>query len=200
MQSSRALIEQGAGTEYVGEFEAVELEEEPCQEPEKPSDAGAISAVLLALFSLLRALDLAWQYGFKLRFASGSRVLDLRWPVAAYCLIALALLACAGRFTRWFAPPGRWRIPRLALASLGIMIALYSLVPLTMRFEGFAPTGQLGNPLTPMMESGQASFFPMLIGFLLVLAACLPAIVASLPSLVKRAPELWEELNRPRGR
>lgn len=185
-------LDPGDPDALVGEFES-EQEQDAERPQEPPSEAGMIAAIVLALVSLLRALDLAWQYGFHLHFTGGSHPLDLRWPIAAYCLLAFLLLLGSRRVGKLFEPLGAGRMLRLALASGGLLVALYSVVPLAMLAEGFQPSGRLGNPLSAVLDNVlAAAWMPLVLGGVLMLIGIAPWIRRSMPDIV-------EELHKPRG-
>ncbi len=137
---------------------------------EPPSQAGAAVAVVLAMFYLLRAFEFAAIYGYTLHFASQpGRVLDLRWVVAAYCVLATGLLLIAPRFTAWFAPGNGWRVGRLALVSLGFYLFSLSVQPLMLLAIGLPPSGRANNVFATFMDPDQATYAPAVLGLAILL-------------------------------
>lgn len=153
----------------VGDLAVVKEEVIGVDEP--PSQAGAVTAITLAMFCALRAFDLASSYGFRLRFAGGrGNPFDLRPTIAIYAVLTLFLLLSAPKFTSWFAPGGQWRVGKLVTAAFAFLLIMISVQPVSMLLTGFNPTGgRMGNFLSLVMDYEMAAYSPLLVGIVLLL-------------------------------
>ena len=148
------------------------VKEEVIEHHEPPSQAGAMTAIVLAMCCVLRAFDLAASYAFRLRFAGGrGNPFDLRPTVAVYVIMAFGLLISAPKFTSWFAPGGEWRVGKLVTSAFGFLLIMLSVQPLTMMLLGFTPTGRNGNFLSLVMDYEVAAYAPFLLGIVLLVVA-----------------------------
>ena len=133
--------------------------------------AGFIGSILLALFTLVRGMDILSQNRYAFHKIIGPKLYSVTPAIIAYAVVGLFMLFVSPWFTKVFVNQGAAGMGRLVCACLGWLLIILSLVPLTTALGGLPPVGYTANFFGDVMDPMPSAYGPAGVGLVLLLGA-----------------------------
>lgn len=133
--------------------------------------AGFIGSILLALFCLVRAMDMLAQNRYVIHPFGGAKHYSVAPALICYAALGSFFLLVSPWFTAMFVNRGAAGLGRLVSACVGWLLILLSAVPVVTALSGFPPVGYTANFFADVVDPLPSAYGPAGAGILLLLGA-----------------------------